>query len=81
MIITDVQLVVDQKYAFHLNLPESAQSGSGFPFDGCCRWSEYNDFAGWWENGIQMAEVSDEAKATIARLVEDDPVPKSDQAK
>lgn len=78
MLITDSQLEVDQFYSFRLNLPESVEYGVGFPFDGCCRWSQHNDLAGWWENGIQITEISDEARETIRKLTEEDPVEKSD---
>jgi hypothetical protein len=78
MLITDTRLEKGGVYNFRLNLPESAECGPGFAFDGECRWSQYNDLAGWWENGIQMKNLSDEAQATLKKLANESLVEESD---
>jgi len=79
MLITDIELKTGKTYAFRLNLPESAECGPGFPFDGECRWSQYNDLAGWWENGIQIKEMSEEAKSTLRTLAGQSLIEESDR--
>ena len=79
MIITDSQLETGAVYAFRLNLPESAECGPGFPFDGECRWNQYNDLAGWWENGIQIKKISDEARDTLYKLATRDLIEESEK--
>ena len=78
MLITDAQLEKGTLYNFRLNLPESAECGPGFDFDGECRWSQYNDLAGWWENGIQMKGPSEAALATLKKLADQSLVEESD---